>query len=144
MFAIRNIKYEYITIDAIYSNDSWYLSTGFGKFNLKIMAVCSLIFMNVAFSITSIGFVLPSAACDFRMTTVDKGRMSAAPMLGNTRIISILLTIYQCSFRHINDIINYFHFCIHTWQQQSLSVADICLTIILWPCKNFMIVLFQL
>ncbi|XP_024222120.1 synaptic vesicle glycoprotein 2A isoform X3 [Bombus impatiens] len=46
------------------------------------MAVCSLIFMNVAFSITSIGFVLPSAACDFRMTTVDKGRMSAAPMLG--------------------------------------------------------------
>ncbi|XP_071872143.1 synaptic vesicle glycoprotein 2C isoform X2 [Bombus fervidus] len=56
--------------------------TGFGKFNLKVMAVCSLIFMNVAFSITSIGFVLPSAACDFRMTTVDKGRMSAAPMLG--------------------------------------------------------------
>ncbi|XP_076479963.1 synaptic vesicle glycoprotein 2A isoform X2 [Bombus vancouverensis nearcticus] len=57
--------------------------TGFGKFNLKVMAVCSLIFMNVAFSITSIGFVLPSAACDFRMTTVDKGRMSAAPMLGS-------------------------------------------------------------
>ena len=56
--------------------------TGFGKFNLKVMAVCSLIFMNVAFSITSIGFVLPSAACDFQMTTVDKGRMSAAPMLG--------------------------------------------------------------
>ncbi|KAF3423390.1 hypothetical protein E2986_13529 [Frieseomelitta varia] len=62
--------------------DSWYLSTGFGKFNLKVMAVCSLIFMNVAFSITSIGFVLPSAACDFKMTTVDKGRLSAAPMLG--------------------------------------------------------------
>ena len=56
--------------------------TGFGKFNLKVMAVCSLIFMNVAFSITSIGFVLPSAACDFKMTTVDKGRLSAAPMLG--------------------------------------------------------------
>nr|XP_033332848.1 synaptic vesicle glycoprotein 2A-like isoform X1 [Megalopta genalis] len=56
--------------------------TGFGKFNLKVMAVCSLIFMNVAFSITSIGFILPSAACDFKMTTVDKGRLSAAPMLG--------------------------------------------------------------
>ncbi|XP_031832082.1 synaptic vesicle glycoprotein 2B isoform X2 [Nomia melanderi] len=56
--------------------------TGFGKFNLKVMAVCSLIFMNVAFSITSIGFILPSAACDFQMTTVDKGRLSAAPMLG--------------------------------------------------------------
>ncbi|XP_076644453.1 synaptic vesicle glycoprotein 2B isoform X1 [Halictus rubicundus] len=56
--------------------------TGFGKFNLKVMAVCSLIFMNVAFSITSIGFILPSAACDFQMTTVDKGRLSSAPMLG--------------------------------------------------------------
>lgn len=56
--------------------------TGFGKFNLKVMAVCSLIFMNVAFSITSIGFILPSAACDFKMTTMDKGRLSAAPMLG--------------------------------------------------------------
>ncbi|XP_053984496.1 synaptic vesicle glycoprotein 2C-like isoform X2 [Hylaeus volcanicus] len=56
--------------------------TGFGKFNLKVMAVSSLIFMNVAFSITSIGFILPSAACDFQMTTMDKGRLSAAPMLG--------------------------------------------------------------
>lgn len=56
--------------------------TGFGKFNLKVMAVCSLIFMNVAFSITSIGFILPAAACDFKMSTVDKGRLSAAPMLG--------------------------------------------------------------
>ncbi|XP_076231018.1 synaptic vesicle glycoprotein 2B isoform X2 [Calliopsis andreniformis] len=56
--------------------------TGFGKFNLKVMAVCSLIFMNVAFSITSIAFILPSAACDFQMTTVDKGRLSAAPMIG--------------------------------------------------------------
>ncbi|XP_076178065.1 synaptic vesicle glycoprotein 2B isoform X2 [Ptiloglossa arizonensis] len=56
--------------------------TGFGKFNLKVMAVSSLIFMNVAFSIISIGFILPSAACDFQMTTMDKGRLSAAPMLG--------------------------------------------------------------
>lgn len=50
------------------------------------MAVCSLIFMNVAFSITSIAFILPSAACDFQMTTVDKGRLSAAPMLGKYRL----------------------------------------------------------
>lgn len=73
--------------------DSWHLSTGFGKFNLKVMAVCSMIFMNVAFSITSIGFILPSAACDFRMTTMDKGRLSAAPMLGNTRIINTVINI---------------------------------------------------
>ncbi|KAG7211808.1 hypothetical protein KM043_011039 [Ampulex compressa] len=56
--------------------------TGFGKFNLKVMAVSSLIYMNVAFSIISIGFILPAATCDFKMTTVDKGRLSAVSILG--------------------------------------------------------------
>lgn len=56
--------------------------TGFGKFNIKVMIICSLIFLNVAFSVTSIGFILPSAACDFKMTTADKGQLSAAPMIG--------------------------------------------------------------
>ncbi|XP_011495887.1 PREDICTED: synaptic vesicle glycoprotein 2A-like [Ceratosolen solmsi marchali] len=56
--------------------------TGFGKFNIKITAVSALIFFNCAFCITSVGFVVPTAACDFKMTTIDKGRISAAPMLG--------------------------------------------------------------
>lgn len=55
---------------------------GFGKFNLKIVGVCALIYMNAAFCITSVGFVVPTAACDFQMTTIDKGRINAAPMLG--------------------------------------------------------------
>ncbi|XP_066591984.1 synaptic vesicle glycoprotein 2C-like [Prorops nasuta] len=56
--------------------------TGFGRFNLRIMAVSSLTFLNVAISISSIGLILPAAACDYRMTTIDKGRLSATPMLG--------------------------------------------------------------
>jgi VNT family MFS transporter (synaptic vesicle glycoprotein 2) len=57
--------------------------SGFGKFNIKIAAVSALIFLNCAFCITSVGFVVPTAACDFQMTTIDKGRINAAPMLGN-------------------------------------------------------------
>ncbi|XP_014215680.1 synaptic vesicle glycoprotein 2A-like isoform X2 [Copidosoma floridanum] len=56
--------------------------TGFGKFNLKVTAVSAFIYLNCAFSITSVGFVIPTAACDFQMTTIDKGRINAAPMLG--------------------------------------------------------------
>ncbi|XP_015127875.1 synaptic vesicle glycoprotein 2B [Diachasma alloeum] len=55
---------------------------GFGKFNLKVVTVSGLIVFNTAFSISSVGLILPSAACDFNLTTADKGRMSAAPILG--------------------------------------------------------------
>ena len=56
--------------------------TGFGKFNLKIAALGALIYFNVALTVMSTGFVLPAAACDFKMTTVDKGYIVAAPLLG--------------------------------------------------------------
>ncbi|XP_015127766.1 synaptic vesicle glycoprotein 2A [Diachasma alloeum] len=56
--------------------------TGFGKFNIKILVVCGLIYMNTGFSISSVGLILPSAACDFQLTTIDKGRISATPTLG--------------------------------------------------------------
>ncbi|XP_033215087.1 synaptic vesicle glycoprotein 2B-like [Belonocnema kinseyi] len=56
---------------------------GFGKFNLKIAALGALIYFNVALSVMSTGFVLPAAACDFKMTTIDKGYIVAAPLLGS-------------------------------------------------------------
>ncbi|XP_014215666.1 synaptic vesicle glycoprotein 2C-like [Copidosoma floridanum] len=56
--------------------------TGFGKFNIGITMIASLIYLNTAFCITSVGFVISTAACDFQMTTIDKGRINAAPMLG--------------------------------------------------------------
>uniref|UniRef100_A0A0C9QYT8 Sv2b_8 protein n=1 Tax=Fopius arisanus TaxID=64838 RepID=A0A0C9QYT8_9HYME len=56
--------------------------TGFGKFNIKVLILCGLIYMNTGFSISSVGFILPSAACDFQLTTIDKGRISATPTLG--------------------------------------------------------------
>lgn len=57
--------------------------TGFGKFNLKIAALGAAIYTNAVISISSIGFVLPAAACDFQMTTIDKGRIAIASVLGS-------------------------------------------------------------
>lgn len=56
--------------------------TGFGKFHYLLLTICGLIYANTAVGITIISFVLPSATCDFRMTSEDKGWLTAAPMLG--------------------------------------------------------------
>ncbi|XP_035740986.1 synaptic vesicle glycoprotein 2B-like isoform X2 [Vespa mandarinia] len=56
--------------------------TGFGRFNFKVLAVSALICMNAAFGMMSIGFILPAAACDFKMTTEDKGHLIVLTMLG--------------------------------------------------------------
>ncbi|KAK9754895.1 Sugar transporter [Popillia japonica] len=57
-------------------------STGFGKFHFALLTLCGLIYMDTAISITVISFVLPSAQCDFEMSSSDKGLLTAVPMLG--------------------------------------------------------------
>lgn len=58
------------------------INAGFGKFHYYLLAICGLIYLNTAVGITIISFVLPSATCDFQMTSEDKGWLTAAPMLG--------------------------------------------------------------
>ncbi|SPP88387.1 blast:Synaptic vesicle glycoprotein 2C [Drosophila guanche] len=58
------------------------LQTGFGYFQLLLLTICGLIYMNTAIGVTIISFVLPSATCDYAMTSTDKGWLSASPMLG--------------------------------------------------------------
>ncbi|KAJ8919145.1 hypothetical protein NQ315_012130, partial [Exocentrus adspersus] len=54
----------------------------FGKFQAILLGVCGTIYATCAISTTTLSFVLPSAECDFRMTSVDKGRLSATPLIG--------------------------------------------------------------
>lgn len=56
--------------------------TGFGRFHFCLLAITGLIYADTAIGITIISFVLPAATCDFRMTSADKGWLTAAPMLG--------------------------------------------------------------
>lgn len=58
------------------------INAGFGKFHFLLLTVCGMIYMNTAIGITIISFVLPSATCDFQMSSSDKGLLTAAPMLG--------------------------------------------------------------
>ncbi|CAH0389528.1 unnamed protein product, partial [Bemisia tabaci] len=54
----------------------------FGKFHYFLLAVCGLIYADLAIGVTIISFVLPSAECDFQLTSQDKGWLNAAPMFG--------------------------------------------------------------
>ena len=58
------------------------LKTGFGKFHYLLLTVCGLIYLNTAIGVTILSFVLPSATCDYQMTSEDKGWLTASPMLG--------------------------------------------------------------
>ncbi|XP_063704012.1 synaptic vesicle glycoprotein 2C-like [Culicoides brevitarsis] len=58
------------------------ITSGFGKFHFSLLTVCGLIYANTAVGITILSFVLPSATCDFNLTSEKKGWLTAAPMLG--------------------------------------------------------------
>ncbi|XP_048516103.1 synaptic vesicle glycoprotein 2A-like [Athalia rosae] len=69
----------YFTVRSFKENST---STGYGKFHYKLFIVCYLIFMNTGFGTCSTGLIVPVASCDFAMSTMDIGRLTAAPMLG--------------------------------------------------------------
>ncbi|XP_017139803.2 synaptic vesicle glycoprotein 2C-like isoform X3 [Drosophila miranda] len=80
------LKYAHACLDFLEDFASDYenalLQTGFGNFQFLLITICGLIYMNTAMGVTIISFVLPSATCDFTMTSTDKGWLSASPMLG--------------------------------------------------------------
>ena len=68
------------------SDDSLYekcLATiGFGKFHYFLLLVCGLANASDAIEILCISFVLPSAECDLKMSTSDKGFLSSMTFVG--------------------------------------------------------------
>lgn len=72
------------------------LNAGFGKFHYYLLAVCGLIYLNTAVGITIISFVLPSATCDFQMTSKDKGWLTAVPMFGVLNKIKFKKNSFFC------------------------------------------------
>ncbi|KAJ3666324.1 hypothetical protein Zmor_001774 [Zophobas morio] len=54
----------------------------YGKFQRLLLAVCGTIYATCAISTTTLSFVLPSAQCDFNLSSLDKGKLSAMPLIG--------------------------------------------------------------
>ena len=57
--------------------------TGFGRFHFWLAVACGIANASDAIEILCISFLLPSAECDFKLTSVDKGWISASMFIGN-------------------------------------------------------------
>ncbi|XP_011303542.1 synaptic vesicle glycoprotein 2C [Fopius arisanus] len=56
--------------------------TGIGKFTIKMVVINSLILLNAGFTTNGISLIFPASACDFNLTTMDQGLMTATPFSG--------------------------------------------------------------
>ena len=58
------------------------LTIGFGKFHYFLLFVCGLANASDAIEILCVSFILPSAECDLKMSTSDKGFLSSMTFVG--------------------------------------------------------------
>jgi len=63
-----------------------FLLTGFGNFHYYLLFICGSLFAAISISVTSVSFIIPSAQCDFQMTSVHKGILNGASMIGTNSI----------------------------------------------------------
>lgn len=55
---------------------------GYGRYQKILLAICGAIYTACAISTTTLSFVLPAAECDFTLSSADKGKLSAMPLIG--------------------------------------------------------------
>lgn len=56
--------------------------TGFGKFNYFLVILSGAVLSTVLLETLGISFILPIAECDLKLTTKDKGMLSAIAFMG--------------------------------------------------------------
>ncbi|KAF9808231.1 hypothetical protein SFRURICE_003008, partial [Spodoptera frugiperda] len=61
------------------SHDSY---VGYGCFQWLLLMSCGAIYAVCALSTTTLSFVLPAAEYDFHLSSSDKGRLTATPLIG--------------------------------------------------------------
>lgn len=59
-----------------------FILTGFGSFHYYVLFICGSLYTAIAFSVTSVSFIIPSAQCDFQMTSAHKGLLNGSMMIG--------------------------------------------------------------
>lgn len=76
-----------------------FTSIGFGKFHYYLLFICGSLYTAVAFSFTSVSFIIPSAQCDFKMTSTHKGLLNGAMIFGKPFVHLIIYLLINC-FKH--------------------------------------------
>lgn len=81
-------------IDIISCQDAFRCFPGYGKFQALLLAISGMIYATCAISTTTLSFVLPSAECDFNLTSLDKGKLSATPLIGQQSHFAIKMFLF--------------------------------------------------
>lgn len=102
-YIIYNISIKYFK-NKHWKNSNIFPISGFGKFHYYILFICGALFAAVAISITSVSFILPSAQCDFQMTSIHKGLLNGATMVGKYYICDIIYLFHCTFFRDVHGI----------------------------------------
>jgi len=65
--------------------------------------MCGSIYTAIAFSVTSVSFIIPSAQCDFKMTSTHKGLLNGAMMFGKPSLFgySVIWCYAICNYLQI-------------------------------------------
>lgn len=71
-----------LSIERGYDFENAIAQVGYGKYQGILLLVCGTIYAACAIGTTTLSFVLPSAECDFQLTSADKGRLNATPLVG--------------------------------------------------------------
>ena len=72
---------------------SWF--SGFGKFHYWLLLVCGWANASDAIELLCISFLLPSAECDLKLTTSDKGWLSATAFIGTRIKIKLVFDSFE-------------------------------------------------
>lgn len=98
--------------------------TGFGKFHYCLLFICGIIYVAVAISLTTVSFIVPSAQCDFQMTSFQKGFLNGASMIGTCVIIGYKIVINPRSLLRRN-VLWKFHLGLHIGLERQKICFDI-------------------
>lgn len=56
--------------------------TGYGRFHIKVLALCGWAVSSDAIEVLSVSFLLPAATCDLNLSSADKGWLNAIVFIG--------------------------------------------------------------
>ncbi|KAJ8977736.1 hypothetical protein NQ317_019411 [Molorchus minor] len=79
--------------------------SGHGKFQKILLGVSGMVYATCAISTTTLSFVLPSAQCDFHLSSADKGKLSAMPLIGMIFGCSLWGSVADCYGRKVAIIL---------------------------------------
>lgn len=71
---------------------------GYGKFHIFVLILCGWAVSSDAIEVLSVSFMLPSATCELKLSSSDKGWLNAVIFIGKLMFFDIALFLYTATY----------------------------------------------